>query len=175
MGNFSQLFTNLITHKLTNLKTHHLVNLKTHELNNSPPHNLKRLQYILQNTCRPSLYSSEKRPQKQANWHNFQPFTFLFLSIFKTIACILHHFAFLFWLPTRIFQPPNTHFLSLKSYFLTTILPFPAMCFMVWKGFVYTIAVDVYAFHPAFSTILHCVLHHFTLYLAPKRTTFSSK
>ena len=115
VGNFSQLFTNLITHKLTNLKTHHLVNLKTHEPNNSPPHNLKRLQYILQNTYRPSLYSSEKRPQKQANWHNFQPFTFLFLSIFKTIACILHRFAFLVWLPTRIFQPPNTHFLSLKS------------------------------------------------------------
>ena len=26
------------------------------------------------------------------------------------------------------------------------ILPFIAMCFMVLKGFVYTIAVDVYAF-----------------------------
>ena len=56
-----------------------------------------------------------------------------------------------------------------------TILPFPAMCFMVLKGFVYTIAVDVYAFHLAFSTILHCVLHHFTLRLAPKRTAFSTK
>jgi len=34
-----------------------------------------------------------------------------------------------------------------------TILPFPAMCFMVLKGVVYTIAVDVYAFRLAFSTI----------------------
>ena len=157
MGNFSQLFTNLITHKLTNLKTHHLVNLKTHELNNSPPHNLKRLQYILQNTCCLSLPSSEKRPQKQANWHNFQPFPILFLSVFWHITCILHHFAFLFWLPTRIFQPPNTHFLSLKSYFLTTILPFPVMCFMVLKGVVYTIAVNVYAFRLVFGNILHCI------------------
>jgi len=82
---------------------------------------------------------------------------FLFLSVFWHITCILHHFAFLFLLPTRIFQPPNTPFLSLKSYFLTTILPFPAMFFMVLKGFVYTIAVDVYAFRLAFSTILHCV------------------
>ena len=37
------------------------------------------------------------------------------------------------------------------------ILPFLAMCFMVLKGFVYTIAVDIYAFCPSFSTILHGV------------------
>jgi len=46
---------------------------------------------------------------------------------------------------------------------------------MVRKGFIYTIAVDIYAYHPAFCTILHCVLHHFTLRLAPKRTAFSTK
>ena len=53
------------------------------------------------------------------------------------------------------------------------VLPFWVMFFMARKGFVYTIAVDVYAFHLAFSTILHCILHHFTLRLAPKRTAFS--
>ena len=53
------------------------------------------------------------------------------------------------------------------------VLPFSAMLFMVRKGFVYTITVDVYAFHPAFSTILHCVLHQNALHLAPKRTAFS--
>ncbi len=37
------------------------------------------------------------------------------------------------------------------------ILPFFAMFFMARKGFVYTIAVDIYAFHLAFSTILHCI------------------
>ena len=55
------------------------------------------------------------------------------------------------------------------------ILPFLAMFFMVLKGFVYTIAVDVYAFRLAFSSILHCVLHHFALRFAPKRTLFCTK
>ena len=34
------------------------------------------------------------------------------------------------------------------------ILPFLAMCFMALKGFIYTIAVDFYAFCLAFSGIL---------------------
>ena len=55
------------------------------------------------------------------------------------------------------------------------VLPLLALCFMVLKGFVYTIAVDVYAFRLAFSSILHCVLHHFTLRFAPKRTPFCTK
>ncbi len=54
------------------------------------------------------------------------------------------------------------------------VLPFSGMCFMARKGFIYTIAADIYAFRLAFSGILHCVLHHFTLRLAPKRTAFSS-
>ena len=37
------------------------------------------------------------------------------------------------------------------------ILPFLDMCFMVLKGFVYTIAVDVYAFCLAFSIKKHCI------------------
>ena len=55
------------------------------------------------------------------------------------------------------------------------ILPFLAMCFMVLKGLVYTIAMDIYAFHLAFSSILHCVLQRFTLRLAPKRALFCTK
>ena len=43
------------------------------------------------------------------------------------------------------------------------------MYLMDREGFIYTIAVDIYAFCLAFSPILHCVLHHFTLHLAPKR------
>ena len=97
------------------------------------------------------------------------------MSIFKKITCILHHFAFLFWLPTHNFSSPITCFLSLKSHFLTTISPFPTMFFMVRKGFVYAIVVYLYAFRIAFSNILPCVLHHFALRLAPKRTAFSIK
>ena len=55
------------------------------------------------------------------------------------------------------------------------VLPFLAMFFMVLEGYVYTIASYFYAFRLAFSTILHCVLHHFTLCFAPKRTAFCTK
>ena len=55
------------------------------------------------------------------------------------------------------------------------ILPFLDMCFMVLKGFVYTIAVDIYAFRLAFSGILPCVLHQNALHLAPKHLAFSTK
>jgi len=79
------------------------------------------------------------------------------LSIFKKKTCILHHLAFLFWLPDRIFSTPISPFLPLKPYFLMAILPFRAMYFMARKGFIYTIAVDIYAYRPAFSIILPCV------------------
>ena len=55
------------------------------------------------------------------------------------------------------------------------ILPFLSMYLMVLKGFVYTISVDIYAFRLTFSGILHCILHHFTLRLASKRTPFWCK
>jgi hypothetical protein len=97
------------------------------------------------------------------------------LYVFKDISYILHHFAFLFWSPTQNFSSPITRFLPLKYNFLMTISPFSAMYLMVREGFIYTIAADIYAFRLAFSTILHCVLHHFTLHLAPKRTAFCIK
>ena len=37
------------------------------------------------------------------------------------------------------------------------ILPLFGMCFIVRKGFVYTVAVDFYAYRLAFSGILACV------------------
>ena len=55
------------------------------------------------------------------------------------------------------------------------ILPFLAMCLMVLEGYVYTIAAYIYAFRLAFSSILHGILHHFTLRLAPKHTAFCTK
>ncbi len=55
------------------------------------------------------------------------------------------------------------------------ILPFWAMYFIALKGFVYAIVAYFYAFRLVFSTILHCVLHHFTLRFAPKRIVFSTK
>ena len=75
------------------------------------------------------------------------------LSRLKKRTCILHHLAFLVWLPAHYFLRPITHFLASKPHFLTAILPFLAMCFMVLKGFVYTIVVDIYAFRSALSSI----------------------
>ena len=56
------------------------------------------------------------------------------------------------------------------------------MFFIVLKGFVYTIVVDIYAFRlafsgnrTAFSSILPCVLHQNALHLAAKRKVFSIK
>ena len=39
------------------------------------------------------------------------------------------------------------------------------MILVAIKGFIYAIAVDIYVFRLAFSGILHCVLHHFTVQL----------
>jgi len=49
------------------------------------------------------------------------------------------------------------------------------MFLMVLRGYVYTIMTYFYAFCLAFSGKLHCILHHFTLHLAPKRVAFSGK
>ena len=62
------------------------------------------------------------------------------------------------------------------------ILPILVMFLVVLKGYIYTFAVDVYAFLLAFSSILPRILQQntlhlapFTLRLAPKRTAFSTK
>jgi hypothetical protein len=49
------------------------------------------------------------------------------------------------------------------------------MFFMVLKGFIYTIAADIYAFRLAISTNSPCILHQNALHLAAKHTAFSTK
>ena len=105
----------------------------------------------------------------------FLLFYALRLSVFKHKTCILHHLAFLEWLPTRNFASPITHILPLKPHFLMVILPFPTKCFMVGRSFIYTISLNVYAYCLASNSILYCVLYLFTLHLASKRTAFSTK
>jgi len=95
------------------------------------------------------------------------------LSVFRNRTCNLHHIVFLFCLPAHYFLPPITPFSPLKTYFLAAVLPLSVMFLMPRTGFVYTIDVDVYAFRLAFSGKKHCILHHFSLRLAPKRTAFS--
>jgi len=94
---------------------------------------------------------------------------------FKKKTYILYHLAFLDWLNARNFLSPIAHFYLLKSNFLITIMPFSAMFLMSLKGFVYTIAVDIYAFCLVFSTILPCVLHQNAVHFVPKRGVFCTK
>ena len=55
------------------------------------------------------------------------------------------------------------------------ILSFLVLFLMAKKVLFIPFTVYIYAFHLAFSSILHYVLQHFTLHLAPKRTAFSTK
>ena len=150
-------------------------NLSSHQPTNSSTQKLKSLSFILQ--CRTNFRSvlAKIRVKKQAKSHYFYPFMPWCLSIFRPRTCILHHFTLLVWLPTHIFSTPITHFQPLKTHFLTTILPFLAMSFMALKGFVHTIAVNVYAFRLAFSGKSHCIQQHFTLRFAPNCLAFCTK
>ena len=97
------------------------------------------------------------------------------LSVFRNRTCILHHIAFLFCLPAHYFLRPISPFQTLKCRFLIAILPLLALYFMARRGFVYTVDVDIYAFRLAFSGKKYCILNHFSLRLAPKRTAISTK
>ena len=150
-----------------------LINSKEYQLKSPPTQNLKLLFFLLQNHSNFRSVLAKISVKKQVKSRFFYPFTPWGLSVFKPRTCILHHLAFLVWLPTHYFLRPTTHFQTPKTYFLTTISPSSAMFFMVRKGFIYTITMYIYAFHLAFSTILPCIQHHFTLRFAPKRTAFS--
>ena len=113
--------------------------------------------------------------KKQVNSPYFLPATSSNLSVFKKKTCILHHLAFLFWLPTHYFLRPITRFQPLKCHFLMVNQPFLVMYLVIRKGFIYAIAAYIYAYRLAFCSILPCVLHQNTLHLAPKRTAFCTK
>jgi len=74
-----------------------------------------------------------------------------------------------------IFSLPIISFLPPKHHLLTAVLPYLDVFLMELKGFIYTIAMYFYAFRLAFSGILHCILPHFVLRFAAKRTAFSTK
>ncbi len=75
--------------------------------------------------------------------HTFGPYfqfcRILFRSIFKHVAFILHHFAFLVWLQVRNLSCPNPHFYPLKPHFLMYVFPHSSHILMVRRGLVCTI------------------------------------
>ena len=153
--------------KANNSRTHQLINLLTQKL--------KSLSFILQYHSNLLSVLEIIQVKKQVKSHFFYPFIFWNLSIFKPTTCILHHFTFLFSRQLAFFLFPICPFQTLKPHFLTTILPFLVLFFMVLRGFIYTITVDIYASRLAFSTKKHCIQHHITLRFAPKRVAFSGK
>ena len=98
-----------------------------------------------------------------------------YLVYFKEESLHFAPFSLSSLVANSLFSRPIIHFLAPKNHFLTTISHFWAMFLMVRKGFVYAIAVHFYAFRFTFRGIWYCILRHFTLRLASKRTAFSIK
>ena len=93
--------------KTNNSRTHQLTNWKTHKLIHS---NLKSLSFILQHRSNFRSVLAKIWVKKLVKSHCFYPLTPWGLSIFKPKTCILHHLAFLVWLPTHDFCSPKTLF-----------------------------------------------------------------
>lgn len=106
----SRKFINLQARQLTNPSIHHLPTSQTRQLANSSTKNLKSIIFILQKHSCFIAILAKILAVNWANWHNFQPFASLTRSIFKRKTCILHHFAFLVWLPPHYFLRPIIRF-----------------------------------------------------------------
>ena len=87
-----------------------LINSKEHQLKNSPTQNLKLPSFLLQNHSNFRSVLAKILVKKQVKSRFFYPFTPLGLSVLKNKTCILHHLAFLVWLPAHYFLRPTTHF-----------------------------------------------------------------
>ena len=121
------------------------------------PSKVKLSIYILQNTSFSSIHSSKKTlfsRQIAAIFHLTHLLFCLFLGPEPAFCTIL---PFYFGCQLIIFCAQLHAFCPKKTHFLTAILPFSAIFLMVVKGLFIPIAVDFYAFHLAFSSILHCI------------------
>ena len=87
-----------------------LINSKEYQLKSPPTQNLKLLFFLLQNHSNFRSVLAKISVKKQVKSRFFYPFTPWGLSVFKPRTCILHHLAFLVWLPTHYFLRPTTHF-----------------------------------------------------------------
>ena len=198
-GKHSSLYTKCGTKQLTGLQTHE---------NPTPPESISSSTCKLINskkslTCKHTNSSNQKfkllfqfynsaliftpflekiQAIKQVICHYFQSFASSNMFVFKKKGCILHHLAFLVWLPVHCYLYPITYFLPLNPHFLTTILPFlPCLSWFLKVLFIplqcifILFVLRLAAFCTAFCTILPCVQHQNALHLTAKRTAFSGK
>ena len=90
------------------------------------------------------------------------------MSVFKKKTCILHHFAFLDWLPARIFLTPIYPLLDPKTLLFDDYLAPSSHVSHASEGF--------YLYHCSeFLCFSSCVLQHFALYFAPFYLAFCTK
>ena len=122
------------TYQLNSSSTYQLNSSSTYQLTNSSTYQLIKLKIVAFILQQRSIFHSvlaKLQVKKQVKSHYLQLLMPVVLSIFRRKTCILHHFAFLVWPKARNLSRPKTHFQIQKPYFLTTILPILAMCFMV--------------------------------------------
>ena len=74
---------------------------------------------------------AKKDLSKQVIRHFFQANTVFLLLVFEGIICVLHHLAFLVWLPAHIFFKPNYALLATKTPLLMDVLSCLALLLMV--------------------------------------------
>ncbi len=134
-----------------------LINSKEYQLKSPPTQNLKLLFFSFTKPLKFSLRSSENIGYKVGKLPLFLAFHFFCFVCFEEQNLHFAPFSLSSLVVRPLFFAPNNPLLAPKTYFLTTISPFSAMFFMVLRGFIYTIAVYVYTFHLAFSTILPCI------------------
>ena len=172
-----------------NSSTYKLKDSSTYKLKDSSTQKLKFLSFILQYHSNFRSVLAKIQVKKQVNSYYFCPATSSNLSVFKKKTCILHHFAFLVWLPTRIFSTPITRIQPLKSHFLRLFCPFqPCVSWLERVLFIHCsvflcpivshlqrIAPHFAAFYLAFCTKMPCIQYQNALHLAPKRTSFCYK
>ena len=177
-------------YKLKSSSTYKLKNLSTHIPTNASIQKLKLLLFILQ--YRSNFHSVLAKIQaiKQVNNYYFQIFTLFDLSVFKNRTCILHHLAFLVWLPAHIFFTPTytlftpkiplfSGYFGLFSHVLHGSKRFCLYNCGVFLCFLSCIqqhfALRLAPFYLAFSTKMHCIQHQNALCLAAYCTAFCTK
>ena len=150
-------------------------NSSTYKLKHSSTQKLKFLSFILQYHSIFRSVLAKIQVKKQVNSYYFYPAMSSNLSVFKKKTCILHHFAFLVWLPTRIFSTPITRFQPLKSHFLRLFCPFQPCVSWLERVLFIPLQCIFMLNRLVFSSESHRILQHFTLRFAPKCLAFSTK
>ena len=99
----------------------------------------------------------------------------LFYPFFSTLVAFSTILPFYLGAHSCYFSPKKTAFYPQNRTFLVPFTHIYHLFSTIRNGFKPIPTMQLYAFYPSFCCILPCVLLHFTLRFAPKRTPFSTK